>query len=131
MPRPTAAILVGAGSLIVWLLLDVRGFRPVLARGWHDQRFIRGILGSFERCQACLDGQLTSHHLAGHHKILCLQSTCTLSATVAGLGFGLFPVSPGRSLSGLVVVRRSGRTTLDLLGGPLLKKSFEGYDQLL
>ena len=37
MPGSTAAILVSAGFLVVWLLPDVRGFRPVLARGWHDQ----------------------------------------------------------------------------------------------
>jgi hypothetical protein len=37
MPGSTAAVLVSAGSLVVWLLLDVRGFRSVLARGWHDQ----------------------------------------------------------------------------------------------
>ena len=28
-------MLVSAGFLIVWLPPDVRGFRPVLARGWH------------------------------------------------------------------------------------------------
>lgn len=39
----------------------------------------------------------------------CLQSTYTLSLTVAGLGFGLFPVGPNRLLSGLVVVRCSGQ----------------------
>jgi hypothetical protein len=31
--RSTAAFLVTAGFLVVWLLLDVRGFRPILARG--------------------------------------------------------------------------------------------------
>jgi hypothetical protein len=31
----TAALLVSAGFLIVWLRLDVCGFRPVLARGRH------------------------------------------------------------------------------------------------
>jgi hypothetical protein len=38
---PTAAILVSAGFLVVWLQLDVRGFRTVLARRWHGQHFIR------------------------------------------------------------------------------------------
>ena len=37
MPGSTAGILVSAGFLVVWLLLGVRGFRSVLARGWHDQ----------------------------------------------------------------------------------------------
>ena len=32
----TAAFLARAGLLGVWLRLDVSGFRPVLARGWHD-----------------------------------------------------------------------------------------------
>jgi hypothetical protein len=41
--------------------------------------------------------------------ILCLQSTCTLSVTVAGLGLSLFLVCPGRPVSGLVVVRRGGQ----------------------
>jgi hypothetical protein len=40
---------------------------------------------------------------------LCLQSTFTLSVTVAGLGLSLFAVCPNRPLSGLVVVRRSGQ----------------------
>ena len=35
MPVSTAAFLVRAGLLIFWLQLDVSGFRPVLARGWH------------------------------------------------------------------------------------------------
>ena len=43
---------------------------------------------------------------------LCLQSTCTLSVTVAGLGLSLFLVRPGRPLSGLVVVRCSGQLCL-------------------
>ena len=46
--------------------------------------------------------------------ILCLQSTCTLSVTVAGLGFSLFLVRSSRRLSGLVVVRLSGQTLRDL-----------------
>ena len=35
--RSTAALLVGAGFLAVWLLPNVCSFRLVLARGWHDQ----------------------------------------------------------------------------------------------
>jgi hypothetical protein len=34
--RPTAAFLARAGFLVVWLTTDVRGFRSVLARGWHE-----------------------------------------------------------------------------------------------
>ena len=34
--RPTAVILLSAGFLVVWPPLDVPGFRPVLARDWHD-----------------------------------------------------------------------------------------------
>ena len=40
---------------------------------------------------------------------LCLQSTFTLSVTVAGLVLVLFSVCPSRPLSGLVVVRCSGQ----------------------
>jgi hypothetical protein len=32
-----AALLVSDGFLVVWPPADVRSFRPVLARGWHDQ----------------------------------------------------------------------------------------------
>ena len=35
VPGPTAACLLRAGLLVAWLLLATRGFRPVLARGWH------------------------------------------------------------------------------------------------
>jgi hypothetical protein len=35
VPGSTATSLVYAGFLIVWLLLDTCGFRPVLARTWH------------------------------------------------------------------------------------------------
>ena len=44
-----------------------------------------------------------------HAQSICLQSTCTLSDTVAGLGFRLAFVCPGRLLSGTVVVRCSGQ----------------------
>ncbi len=33
----TAVFLVGASFLVFWVLPSVRGFCPVLARGWHDQ----------------------------------------------------------------------------------------------
>jgi hypothetical protein len=46
---------------------------------------------------------------------LCLQSTFTLSVTVAGLRLNLFPVRPGRPLSDLVVVRCSGQLDRDRL----------------
>lgn len=36
MLRSAAASVVRTGFLIVWVPLDVGGFRPVLARGWHD-----------------------------------------------------------------------------------------------
>jgi hypothetical protein len=35
IPWSSAAILLGAGFLVVWLPPDVRRFRLVLARGWH------------------------------------------------------------------------------------------------
>jgi hypothetical protein len=35
MLGPTAATLMSAGFLVVWLPLDVHGYRLVLARGWH------------------------------------------------------------------------------------------------
>jgi hypothetical protein len=36
LARPTAAMLLGAGSLVALVLLDVRGFRLVLACNWHE-----------------------------------------------------------------------------------------------
>lgn len=42
-------------------------------------------------------------------RTFCLQSTFTLSVTVAGLGLDCFPVGSGRLLSGLVVVKYRGR----------------------
>ena len=33
--RSTAASLARAGFFVIWLPLNVRGFCPVLARGWH------------------------------------------------------------------------------------------------
>jgi hypothetical protein len=33
--RSTAAFLIRAGLLVIWLQLNVSGFRSVLARGWH------------------------------------------------------------------------------------------------
>ena len=33
----TAAMLVKTGFVVVLVLVNVPGFRPVLARGWHDQ----------------------------------------------------------------------------------------------
>ena len=36
--RSTAAFLVRAGLLVVWLSLDVAGSRSVLAHGWHEPR---------------------------------------------------------------------------------------------
>jgi hypothetical protein len=32
-----AAFLIRAGLLVVWLQLNVYGFRPVLARSWHGR----------------------------------------------------------------------------------------------
>ena len=37
VPGSTAALLVSVGFLVFWLLPGVRGFRPVLARGWHGE----------------------------------------------------------------------------------------------
>ena len=42
----TAAFLVRAGFLVVWLPLDVGGYRLVLARGWHGARLRQGMLGT-------------------------------------------------------------------------------------
>jgi len=33
----TAAMLVRGGFVVVLVPVNVSGFRPVLARGWHDQ----------------------------------------------------------------------------------------------
>jgi hypothetical protein len=44
--RPTAAFLVRAGLLVVWLQRNVSGFRSVLARGWH---------GDASRCELSAD----------------------------------------------------------------------------
>jgi hypothetical protein len=40
----TAAMLVRAGFVVVLVLVNVSGFRPVLARGWHVQRAEQSIL---------------------------------------------------------------------------------------
>jgi|ERR1700761_192116 len=61
------------------------------------------------QCQPCLD---SSSRIVGESG--CLQSTFTLSVTVASLGLNLFLVCPGRPLSGLVVVRDSGQALHDL-----------------
>jgi hypothetical protein len=47
--RPSAVILMSAGFLAIRLPPDVRGFRLVLARGWHDQHLVRRNLGSTEQ----------------------------------------------------------------------------------
>lgn len=39
---PTAALLITGGLLVVWLPLDVCGFIPVLAHGWHGHTFGTG-----------------------------------------------------------------------------------------
>lgn len=52
--RPTAALLLSAGFLVGWLPPIARGFRPVLARGWH------GYLAS-RRSIAHAAGTLSSH----------------------------------------------------------------------
>jgi hypothetical protein len=44
--RPTATFLVRAGLLIVWLHLNVSGFRLVLARGWHRARLSMRTVGT-------------------------------------------------------------------------------------
>ena len=53
MSQP-AVFLVRAGLLIVWLQLNVSGFRPVLARGWHGPRLSMRTTGAallaVERC---------------------------------------------------------------------------------
>jgi|SRR6516164_6054283 len=44
--RPTAAILLSAGFLVVLLPFDAFGFRPVLARGWHGACLRQGLFAS-------------------------------------------------------------------------------------
>ena len=51
LPGSTAALLVIAGFLIVWLRLDACGFRPLLARGRHGAGSRRsGARRSLPRC---------------------------------------------------------------------------------
>lgn len=84
----------------------------LLAHGW-PVGLVRGTQGAAEQCQVCLDGPLA--HLGQlHWKTLCLQSTFTLSVTVAGLALVLFSVCLSRPLFGLVVVRRGGQPLHDL-----------------
>jgi hypothetical protein len=64
--RRTAAFLVSAVALAVWLPLDVRGFRPVLARGWHGP---------------CVSMRTTAVHLFGWWR----SSVCS-SLRVADVG---------------------------------------------
>jgi hypothetical protein len=58
--RSTAALLMSAGFRVVWLPLEVRRFRPVLARLWHGsggQHLIRrnlcGLRSPAEAALAC------------------------------------------------------------------------------
>jgi hypothetical protein len=45
--------------LVVWLPFDVRGFRPVLARGWHGARSSMRTTGaSLLRCYQCSSGHV-------------------------------------------------------------------------
>ena len=46
MVESTAAFLVRAGFLVVWLPLDTRDFRLVLARGWHGPLPSQGTPGT-------------------------------------------------------------------------------------
>jgi hypothetical protein len=80
---------------------------PLLAHSWPGQLRIRGRRGASGQCQPCLDGRLSVH------QSICLQSPCTLSITVAGLGLNHFPVRSDGLLSGLIVVRRGSQFALE------------------
>jgi hypothetical protein len=67
---------------------------------------LRHAFGTDTRFYACVTSTARDR---GALATLCLQSTFTLSVTVAGLGFNFFRVRPSRPLSGLVVVRCSGQ----------------------
>src|SRR5262249_50688584 len=53
-----AAFQIRAGLLIVWLQLNVSGFRSVLARGWHGYAPRCGLLQGLQERQLC-DGTAT------------------------------------------------------------------------
>jgi hypothetical protein len=42
----TVAILFRTGFVVVLVLVDVPGFRPVLARGWHEGRVSMRTIGN-------------------------------------------------------------------------------------
>src|SRR5487761_1639893 len=71
---------------------------------WHGQPGMRRLPGAPIRRQLRLDTSSPPPHQS-----VCLQSTFTLSVTVAGLGLNLISVYPSRPLSGLVVARCSGQ----------------------
>lgn len=108
----------------------------VSAPFWHasgtTQRSIRGAQRSPKRCQVCPDNQL-ANLLVEVLAIICLQSTFRLSVTVLGLRLNLFPVRPGRPLSGLVVVRLSGQPDCAIghaiISKPGLMGSTQGADR--
>jgi hypothetical protein len=72
------------------------------SRRWPSQARVCGATPSPFQCQPRLDTAVTI-------ETTCLQSTCTLSVTVAGLGLNPFSVRPVRSVSGLVVVSDGGQ----------------------
>jgi hypothetical protein len=64
---PTATILLSADFIFLWLPLLVRGFRPVLARDWHDHRMHQG----FRDQRNSVKSRLTVHLLKapGHNAV--------------------------------------------------------------
>ncbi len=90
-------------------------------RRWRTQTRVCGATRSPFQCQSRLDAAVTI-------ETTCLQSTHTLSVTVAGLGFSRFPVHRCRPLSGLVVVKGSGQVPVGLLltvGGRLARSALQ------
>jgi hypothetical protein len=67
---------------------------------------LRHVLGTDTRFHAFRNLDCRAHRAL---VTLYLQSTRTLSVTIAGLGFRIFLVCPDRALSGVVVVSFGGQ----------------------
>jgi hypothetical protein len=94
----TAAMLVRTAFVVVLVLVNVPGFRLVLARGWHDQLRVRGSWDSSDQRQDRVNGFSLSARQS-----ICLQSPRAGSATAASLGINPLQICLNRLLSGLVV----------------------------
>src|ERR1700730_3433542 len=66
---PTAVFLARAGFIVIWLPLDVRCCRPVLARGWHGVIAGTGcciaLLHVLQRGAALATREIRQGHAAG------------------------------------------------------------------